>query len=75
MCTTKATTKKKAPPKRRAWTAGEVRHLKQNAKKHSVPRLARELRRSPGAVRQMAHAKGISCVTRKKISAPKKKAA
>jgi hypothetical protein len=55
----KATARKKRVV-RREWKSAEVKQLKQHSKaKTPVKTLSRELKRTPAAVRQKAHALGI----------------
>jgi len=60
-----AATKRRA---RRDWSRQDIRYLKTNARRTSVGRIARKLRRTEGAVRQKAFAGGISLDTRKRRS-------
>jgi hypothetical protein len=51
--------------KRRAWTAADVRELKASAKKKTpAGKIAKALKRSPGATRQKAFSLGLSLDSR-----------
>ncbi len=50
----------KTKPKRRPWTKSDIRTLKAKAHKEPVPRIAKSLKRTPGAVRQKAFDLGQS---------------
>jgi hypothetical protein len=57
----KAKTVKKTKSKRREWTKDDVRQLKSLAKqKMGVTRIARTLKRTPGATTVKAHILGVS---------------
>jgi hypothetical protein len=52
--------------KRRPWLARDVRQLKTMARKASARTIGRRLRRTEGAVRQMAFGLGVSLDTRRR---------
>jgi len=53
------------PRKRKQWSATEIRILKSYARrKIRTPKIAREMRRTPTAIRQKAFALGLSLETR-----------
>lgn len=53
------------PKKRRAWTPAELNILKTGSRKHKPARvIAKQTRRTPGAVRQKAFEQGLSLETR-----------
>ena len=56
--------KSKARRKRILWTAGDVRLLKASARRQSVSKIARQLRRSEAAVRYKATTLKISLALR-----------
>ena len=59
--TKKTKTAKKAASKRREWTKDDVRQLKTLAKqKTGVTKIARMLKRTPGATTVKAHILGVS---------------
>jgi len=59
--TKKAKTAKKAASKRREWTKDDVRQLKTLAKqKTGVTKIAKMLKRTPGATTVKAHILGVS---------------
>ena len=59
--TKKAKTAKKAASKRREWTKEDVRQLKTLARqKTGVTKIARMLKRTPGATTVKAHILGVS---------------
>ncbi len=64
----KKTSAKKTAKKttvRRAWTSSDVRELKSLAKKKAgVARIAKALKRTPGAIAVKAHQLGVSLDTR-----------
>lgn len=69
MAKTKKTMKtkktKKAATKRREWTKDDVRQLKSLAKqKAGVTKIAKTLKRTPGATTVKAHILGVSLSTR-----------
>jgi hypothetical protein len=57
-----ATSKKKAV--RRAWTKGDIKVLKSMARKEPVTKIAKVLKRTPGATMVKAHLLGVSLDTR-----------
>ena len=63
--TTKTAKAKKTVSKRRAWTKDDVRQLKTLAKqKTGVAKIAKMLKRTPGATTVKAHILGVSLDTR-----------
>jgi hypothetical protein len=55
----------KKPTKRREWTKQDVQELKAMAKsKTPAPKIAKTLKRSPGATRQKAFSMGLSLDSR-----------
>jgi hypothetical protein len=56
------TAKKKAT--RREWTKGDIKVLKTMARKTPVARIAKALKRTPGATAVKAHQLGVSLDTR-----------
>jgi hypothetical protein len=55
----------KKPTKRRPWTAQDIRELKSLAKKKTpTAKIARALKRTPGATQQKASSLGVSLDTR-----------
>jgi hypothetical protein len=57
-----ATSKKKAV--RRAWTKSDIKVLKSMARKEPVTKIAKVLKRTPGATMVKAHLLGVSLDTR-----------
>lgn len=66
---TKKSSKKTAPKTSRsvrAWTAADLKLLKTSAGKQTAGKIAKALKRTEGAVRQMAMARGISLRVKKR---------
>jgi hypothetical protein len=52
--------------KRRPWLASDIRQLRTMARKTSARTIGRRLKRTEGAVRQMAFGPGVSLDTRRR---------
>ena len=70
----KAVVRKKKPAVRRAWSKDDLRVLKGMARKESLARIAKALRRTEAATRRKATVTGVSLAlpSKKKASAKKR---
>ena len=70
----KAVVRKKKPAVRRAWSKDDLRVLKGMARKESLARIAKALRRTEAATRHKATVTGVSLAlpSKKKASAKKR---
>lgn len=58
--------KKKSRPARNPWSAADVKALRKLAGKSSTAELAKQFKRTPGAIAQKAMGEGISLALKKR---------